>query len=42
MTSSLVKITFADSQRSRLLFPIVENVLTQLHMQLPARREFMI
>ena len=28
---------FADSLRSRLLFPVVENVLTQLHMQLAAR-----
>ena len=29
---------FADSQRSRLLFAVVENVLTQLHIQLAARR----
>jgi len=35
MTSSPCKnYVFADSQRSRLLFPVVENVLTQLHMQL--------
>jgi len=29
---------FADSQRSRLLFVVVENVLTQLHIQLAVRR----
>jgi len=34
---------FAYSQRSRLFFPVVENVLTrQMHIQLAARREFMI
>jgi len=31
---------FADLQRSPLLFPVVENVLAQLYMQLVARREF--
>ena len=29
---------FADSQRSPLLFVVVENVLTQLHIHLAARR----
>jgi len=29
-------------QGSRLLFPIVENVLTQLYLQVAASREFMI
>jgi len=33
---------FADSQGSRLFFPLVENVLTQMHIQSAARREFMI
>ena len=33
---------FADSQGSRLNFPVVENVVTQMHIQLAARREFMI
>jgi len=33
---------FADSQGSRLFFPVVENVLTQINIQLAARREFMI
>ena len=33
---------FADSQRSRLLFVVVENVLTQLHIQFAARRYFLI
>ena len=34
---------FAYSQGSRLFFPVVENVLTrQMHIQLAARREFMI
>jgi len=37
MTSSFVKVVFADSQGSRLFFPIVENVLTQMHIQLAAR-----
>ena len=32
---------FADSQGSRLFFPGVENVLTQIHIQSAARREFM-
>ena len=36
------KNCFADSQRSRLSFPVVENVLTQLRIPLVARREFMI
>ena len=31
---------FADFQRSPLLFPVVENVLGQLYVQLAARREF--
>jgi len=43
MTSSFVKsYVFADSHGSRLFFPVVENVLTQTHIQLAARREFMI
>jgi len=29
MTSSFVKFVFADSQRSRLLFPVVNYVLTE-------------
>jgi len=34
---------FAYSQGSPLFFPVVENVLTrQMHIQLAARREFMI
>ena len=33
---------FADSQGSHLFFPVVENVLTQIFIQLAARREFMI
>ena len=33
---------FADLQGSRLFFPLVENVLTQMHIQSAARREFMI
>ena len=32
---------FADWQGSRF-FPVVENVLTQTHIQLAARREFVI
>jgi len=28
---------FPDSQGSRLFFPVVENVLTQMHTQLAAR-----
>jgi len=32
----------ADSQRSRLLFPVVEKVLTQLRIQLTAIRQFLI
>ena len=31
-----------DSQLSCLLFPVVENMLTQVHIQLAAKREFMI
>ena len=42
MTSSFVKVVFADSRGPRLFFPVVENVLTQMHIQLAARREFMI
>jgi len=33
---------YADSQRSRLLFVVVENVLTQLHIHLAARVYFLI
>jgi len=33
---------FTDSQGSRLFFLLVENVLTQMHKQSAARREFMI
>jgi len=41
MTSYFVKnYVFADLQRSPLLFPVVENVLAQLYMQIAARREF--
>ena len=29
MTSSFVKFVFADSQRSRLLFPVVDYVLAE-------------
>jgi len=32
---------FADSQGSCLFFPGVENVLTQIHIQLVARRDYM-
>jgi len=42
MTSSFVKVVFADLQGSRLFFPVVENVLTQMHIQLAVRREVMI
>jgi len=42
MTSSFVKVVLADLQGSRLFFLVVENVLTQMHIQLAARREFMI
>jgi len=45
MTSSLVKVksyVFADSQSFRLFFPVVQNVLTQMHIQLAAKRDFMI
>jgi len=43
MTSSFVKsYVFADSQGSCLFFPVVENVLTQMHIQLAARREVII
>jgi len=31
---------FADSQGCRLFFPIIENVLTQMHMQLAARSKY--
>ena len=30
---------FADSQGSRLFFPLVENVLTQMHIHSPLREE---
>jgi len=33
---------FADKQGSRLFFSVVENVLTQICIQLAARREFII
>ena len=33
---------FADEQGFRLLFPVVENVLTQINIQLAPRREFVI
>jgi len=43
MTTLFVKsYVFADSQGSRLFFPVVENVLTQMHIQLTVRTEFMI
>ena len=35
MTSSFVKVVFADSQGSRF-FPVVENVLDQMRIQLAA------
>jgi len=31
---------FADSQGSRLFFPVVENVFTQMHMQLAGRCKY--
>jgi len=31
---------FADSQGPRLFFPVVENVLTQMHIQLAARSTY--
>ena len=34
------RYVFAYLQGSRLLFPIVENVLTQLYLQVAASREF--
>jgi len=38
MTSYFGKnCVFADSQRFRLVFPVIENVLTQLYLQLAAR-----
>jgi len=33
---------FAVSQGSRLFFSVAENALTQMHIQLAVRREFMI
>jgi len=31
---------FADSQSSRLFFPVVENLLSQMHIQLAARSKY--
>jgi len=31
---------FADSQGFRLFFPVVENVVTQMHMQLAGRSKY--
>jgi len=42
MTSLFVKAIFADLLSSCLFFPVVENVLTQMHIQLAATRYFMI
>ena len=43
MTSSFVKVTFSLIRKVPFcFFPVVENVLTQMHMQLAARREFMM
>ena len=43
MTSSFVKVMFSlISKVPVCFFPVVENVLTQMHIQLAARREFVI
>ena len=43
MTSSFVKVMFSLISKVPLcFFPVVENVLTQIHIQLAPRREFMI
>ena len=43
MTSSFVKVIFSLIRKVPVCFvPVVENVVTQMHIQLAARREFMI
>ena len=43
MTSSFVKVTFSLIRKVPVcFFPVIENVLTQMHIQLAAGREFMI
>jgi len=43
MTSSFVKVLFSLITKAPLyFFPVVENALTQIYIQLTARREFMI
>jgi len=42
MTSSFVKVMFSLTRKVPVFFPEVENVLTQMHIQLAARREFMV
>ena len=43
MTSSFSKVMFSLIRKVPIcFFPVVENVLTQINIQLAARREFMI
>jgi len=43
MTSSLVKVLFSLNRKVPVcFFPVVENVLSQIHIQLAARGEFFI
>jgi len=43
MTSSFVKVMFSLIRKVPVcFFPVVEDVLTQIYIQLTARREFMI
>jgi len=43
MTSSFVKVVFSlISKVPVCFFPVVENMLTQIHIQLAPRREFVI
>jgi len=43
MTSSFVKVIFSLISKVLVCFlPVAENVLTQIHIQLAARREFMV
>jgi len=42
MTSSFVKVVFSLISKVPVFFPVVENVLTQIHIQLAPRREFVI
>jgi len=43
MMSSFVKVMFSLIRKVPVcFFPVVENVLTQMHIQLAARREFMM